>query len=114
MNETQYISSQADTQNPALDTIKTQTAQVIKQIEEMVKTGAMTQEQGLNLMNYVTQKAFEKYTNNSLAQQDEKPKVEMLKETPEFFNRDGRIDVFDYLKGANAKEAPPILTSKRN
>jgi len=101
MNEIQNISSQAENQNSA-DAIKMQTAQIIKQIEEMVQTGAMTQEQGLNLMNYVTKKAFEKYTNYSpVPQEPEVNSEEMLKETPEFFNRDGRIDVFDYLKGAN-------------
>ena len=54
----------------------------------------MTQEQGLRLMNFVTEKAFEKYTKLN---DSSNKSVPVLKETPEFFNRDGRIDVFDYL-----------------
>ena len=100
MNETQNISSQAENQNmTSTEAIKLQTAQVVKQIEEMVQAGALTQEQGLNLMNYVTQKAFEKYTSQT--PQEPQSDIKPLKETPEFFNRDGRIDVFDYLQGAN-------------
>ncbi len=102
MNEQQQFSSQADNQNPE-DVIKFQTAQIIKQIEELVQNGAMTQEQGLNLMNFVTKKAFEKYTNYSPA-----PKEQLQEESkiqspiPEFFNRDGRSDVFSYLQSSDA------------
>ena len=84
----------------------------IQLIENLVQTGVMTQEQGQNLMNYVTKKAFEKYT---LSQQNSQTPVNMTRQTPspvqnalaaaavpEFFNRDGRVDVFDYLKNANA------------
>ena len=84
----------------------------IQLIENLVQTGVMTQEQGQNLMNYVTKKAFEKYT---LSQQNSQTPVNMARQTPspvqnalaaaavpEFFNRDGRVDVFDYLKNANA------------
>ena len=105
MTEEQNISSQAGSQNPAFESaeaIKKQTAQVIKQIEEMVQTGAMTKEQGLNLMNFVTKKAFEKYTNYSPAPKEpESTPANVLEKTPEFFDRDGRIDVFDYLRNAN-------------
>ena len=63
----------------------------------------MTKEQGLDLMNFVTKKAYEKYTNYGLAtdEQESVSAVKKLEDTPEFFNRDGRIDVFDYLKSTN-------------
>lgn len=102
MNESQNISSQADSQTQtsnSAEQIKMQTAEAVRQIEDLVKNGAMTQEQGLNLMNFVTKKAFEKYT--SQAQKEEAtPK---LNEIPEFFNKDGRIAVFDYLKSTDAE-----------
>lgn len=100
MNESQNISSHADSQISMLNSaeqIKKQAAEIVRQIEDMVKNGAMTQEQGLNLMDFVTKKAFEKYTSQV---PNEKA---AFKETPEFFNRDGRIDVFDYLKNTNAE-----------
>lgn len=104
MNESQNISSQADSQILAFgsaEDVKAKAAEAVRQIEDLVKNGAMTQEQGLNLMDFVTKKAFEKYTNYSQA--PEQDAVSALKEAPEFFNRDGRIDVFDYLKSTNAE-----------
>ena len=114
MNE-QYnekISSNADNQQPVFEEKSLLDAEKYKQmaidelqkIQDYVQKGALTQDQGQNLMNYVTQKAFEKYT---LSQQQ--PKQEEAQEKiknaidklPEFFNRDGRIDVFDYLKNSN-------------
>ncbi len=83
----------------------------IQLIENLVQTGAMTQEQGQNLMNYVTKKAFEKYTlcqqnsqNPVMTQQASVPPQNTLAASavPEFFNKDGRVDVFDYLKNSNA------------
>ena len=61
-------------------------------------------------MNYVTKKAFEKYT---LSQQNSQAPVDTANQVPvksvnmgnvipEFFNRDGRVDVFDYLQNSNA------------
>ena len=102
MNESEKFSSQADNQNPEFaEAVKQEAAGAIKQIEELVQNCIMTQEQGLNLMNFVTNKAFEKYTNNSQIPQEQEV-VPQVKETPEFFNREGRSDVFDYLKAANA------------
>ena len=95
-----------------VQSVKQMALKDIQLIENLVQTGAMTQEQGQNLMNYVTKKAFEKYT---LSQQNSQTPVNMTRQTPspvqnalaaaavpEFFNRDGRVDVFDYLKNANA------------
>ena len=104
MNNIENISSQADNQNPAIvdeaQSVKQRVIQDVKLIENLVQTGAMTQEQGHNLVNYITQKAFEKYNTaqNVQTPQTVQPKV---MPTPEFFNQDGRIDVFDYLKQAN-------------
>lgn len=115
MNNIENISSQADNQNPAIvdeaQSIKQRVIQDVKLIENLVQTGVMTQEQGHNLVNYITQKAFEKYNT---AQNVQTPQVQALQPTqtpvqpseqtmptPEFFNQDGRIDVFDYLKQAN-------------
>lgn len=100
MNE--IISSQAGYQNPAFGNqsvpdIRQQVAQDIKQIENLVQTGVVTQEQGRNLVNYVTQKAFENYTQNSSVASPAPRELQ----TPEFFKQDGRADVFDYLKNAN-------------
>jgi hypothetical protein len=95
MNE-QNISSQADNQNFA-DAIKMQAAQDIQQIENLVNSGAMTQEEGLNLVNYISKRAFDMYTQNSQTS-NQKPS----KETPEFFKRDGRAEVFEYLNNYDA------------
>ena len=96
--------------NNELQSIKEMALKDIQVIENLVQTGAMTQEQGQNLMNYVTKKAFEKYT---LSQQNSQASVDTANQVPvksvnmgnlipEFFNRDGRVDVFDYLQNSNA------------
>lgn len=110
------VSSQAVNQNSVLmqqplDSIKQAVVNDIKTIENLVQTGVMTQEQGQNLMNYVTQKAFEKYTLSQRTPQIQESQIvpaqasmknSVLSDTaPEFFNRDGRLDVFDYLKSVN-------------
>ncbi len=98
--------------------IKQMAVKDLNTIKNLVQAGVMTQEQGQNLMNYVTQKAFEKYTlsqNNSQTpvtgqpistqiQPQMQPQMQLGQGsvTPEFFNRDGRIDVYDYLKNSNA------------
>ncbi len=106
------VSSQAVNQNAALaaqpfDFLKQGVVNDIKTIENLVQTGVLTQAQGQNLMNYVTQKAFEQYT---LSQQNapqvqpmppQTPATAMPEIAPEFFNRDGRLDVFYYLKSAD-------------
>lgn len=97
--------------NNDAEAIKQMAVNDLKTIETLVQTGVMTQEQGQNLMNYVTKKAFEKYTlsqhNGQLpvapAQSAGQMQQALAQENvlPEFFNKDGRIDVFDYLKNAN-------------
>ena len=87
--------------NNNAETFKQMAVNDLKTIKNLVQTGVMTQEQGQNLMNYVTQKAFEKYT---LSQQNGQiPAAGQMQNSvpPEFFNRDGRIDVFDYLRNSN-------------
>ena len=97
-----------------VQSVKQMALKDIQLIENLVQTGAMTQEQGQNLMNYVTKKAFEKYTlsqQNSQApvnttMQQASPKLQNALSAPavaEFFNKDGRLDVFDYLKNTNAE-----------
>lgn len=104
MNNIENISSQADNQNPAIvdeaQSIKQRLIQDVKLIENLVQTGVMTQEQGHNLVNYITQKAFEKYNTAQNVQTPQTVQQKVMP-TPEFFNREGRIDVFDYLKQAN-------------
>ena len=103
MNEN--ISSNADSQNITSEQqIKMLAAQEIKKIENYVQTGQLTQEQGLNLVKFVTEKAYEKYTKLSQLPQEQElsePVQKETRETPEFFKRDGRSDVFDYLTNAN-------------
>lgn len=106
MNNIENISSQADNQTQALvddaQSIKQRVIQDVKLIENLVQTGVMTQEQGHNLVNYVTQKAFEKYNTAQNVQIPQAQAVQpAVMPTPDFFNQDGRIDVFDYLKQAN-------------
>ncbi len=106
MNNTENFSSQTDSQNLAnvddTQNIKQSVIQDVKLIENLVQNGVMTQEQGQNLMNYITKKAFAKYNN---AKTLSNPLVQAVQPTnmptPDFFNQDGRIDVFDYLKQAN-------------
>lgn len=117
----QNISSNAGNQQAAsgiqqplnndAEAIKQMAINDLKTIKNLVQTGVMTSEQGQNLMNYVTQKAFEKYT---LSQQNGQTSAAALQQpagqiqnqmqadiTPDFFNKDGRIDVFDYLRASN-------------
>lgn len=95
MNDMNNISSVAGQQTTDADSVKQMAVNDINTIQNLVQSGVMTQEQGQNLMNYVTQKAFEKYT---LSQETAPDQNSVL---PEFFNKDGRIDVFDYLKNSN-------------
>lgn len=108
MQQTNNIPSNAVNQNPApeqqkLEQIKQAAVNDVMTIENLVRKGELTQEQGQNLMNYVTQKAYEQYTlgqqpqvQNPAAQTSKMPDM-----APEFFNRAGRADVFDYLKSAD-------------
>jgi hypothetical protein len=112
MNEQENISSQADNQDSMSEKqeqIKQLAVQEIKKIENYVQTGQLTPEQGHNLVKFVTKKAFEKYTKlGQLAEeqtdaQNVEPSVEQKTiETPDFFKKDGRIDVFDYLMNVDA------------
>ncbi len=93
------------------ESVKQMAVNDINMISNLVETGVMTQEQGQNLMNYVTKKAFEKYI---ASQSSETPnKISALASTiteqeqktqnmpmPDFFNKDGRLDVYDYLKNS--------------
>ena len=97
--------------NNDAESVKQMAVNDLKTIKNLVQSGVMTQEQGQNLMNYVTQKAFEKYT---LYQQGQTPQgaqqrpvaqqqtqLQTNVSTPDFFNQDGRIDVYDYLRNSN-------------
>ena len=104
MNTQQNNLSPADNQKTAfsnnytnLDSAKQMAVNDIKIIQNLVQNGVMTQELGQNLMNYVTQKAFEKYTQSQNTPQVENHNII----TSEFFNYDGRKDVLDYLKNSN-------------
>ncbi|MBO6088664.1 hypothetical protein J6P92_10040 [bacterium] len=103
MNETENISSQADNQNSLSEQqeqIKMLAVREIKKIENYVQTGQLTQDQGLNLMKFVTEKAFEKCSKISQLPEEQttlQNVSQKTKETPDFFKKDGRIDVFNYL-----------------
>ena len=114
MNEVniENISSDAEHQNSTLEKqpidaekYKQMAVNDINTINNLVQSGVMTQEQGQNLMNFVTQKAFEKYTSVLTPQQQEKiseaDKTAQPRVMTDFFNRNGRIDVYDYLKNSN-------------
>ena len=102
---------QTNVQFSDAEKVKQMAVSDINTITNLVETGVMTQEQGQNLMNYVTKKAFEKYiasqpsgTPNEAPvaistiypQQHAPQNVPM----PDFFNKDGRLEVFDYLKNS--------------
>ena len=110
MNEIEKFSSQADNQNKTFaeqDVLKQQAIQDIKLIENLVQAGVMTQEQGLNLVNFVTNKAFDKYTKNVNTPQtqgenkNESLEIAKITDIPEFFKQDGRSDVYNYLQDVN-------------
>ncbi len=114
MNEEniENISSDAEHQNSTLEKqpndaekYKQMAVNDINTINNLVQAGVMTQEQGQNLMNFVTQKAFEKYTSVLTPPQQEQMSEVVNKVQPpimpDFFNRIGRIDVYDYLKNSN-------------
>ena len=113
MNEQniENVSSLADNQNPASENNQPNIAEKYKQmaindintIKQLVGNGVMTQEQGQNLMNFVSQKAFEKYTEN-LPQKQLQQSIDIPTQAdpmPDFFNQIGRSDVYDYLKNSN-------------
>lgn len=105
MQQTNNIPSNAVNQNLApeqqkLEQIKQAAVNDVITIENLVRKGELTQEQGQNLMNYVTQKAYEQYTLSQQPQVQEASPA-MPDSAPEFFNRAGRADVFDYLKSAD-------------
>lgn len=95
--------------NNSAEAIKQMAVNDLKTIKNLVQTGVMTQEQGQSLMNYVTQKAFEKYTlsqQNGQTQSLVQPAAQMTQQMqtnvpPDFFNKDGRIEVYDYLRNSN-------------
>lgn len=103
MQQTNNIPSNAVNQDAASEQqelVKQSVANDVMKIENMVRRGEMTQSQGQNLMNYIIQKAYEKYT--LIKQPQSTPQTPVTPdETPEFFNRTGRMDVFDYLKSAD-------------
>ena len=108
MNEIQDISSQADNQNIVPDEqqqIKMLVVQEIKKIENYVQTGELTPDQGHNLVKFVIEKAYDKYTRSAQSPKEEHNNhtetIPSQKEPPEFFKKDGRIDVFDYLINSN-------------
>lgn len=98
-------------QNNDAEKVKQMAVNDINMISNLVENGVMTQEQGQNLMNYVTKKAFEKYI---ASQSPETPKENFGGnptstipqqnsqnfQMPDFFNKDGRLDVYDYLKNS--------------
>lgn len=108
-----YQQAAAGVQQPlsnGAEALKQQVVNDLKTIKNLVQTGVMTGEQGQNLMNYVTQKAFEKYTLSQQNGQTPSAAVQPAGQAqslmqgnmpPEFFNKDGRIDVFDYLRNSN-------------
>ena len=115
---TKQISPNADSQiqqtnvqfNDA-ENVKQMAVNDINMISNLVETGVMTQEQGQNLMNYVTKKAFEKYIASQSSETPNKSSAlastitEQEQKTqnmpmPDFFNKDGRLDVYDYLKNS--------------
>ena len=108
MNEEniEKVSSNAEQQNSTFEKqpndaekYKQMAVNDINTINNLVQSGVMTQEQGQNLMNFVTQKAFEKYT--SVLTPPVQEKVQQTSVMPDFFNRNGRIDVYDYLKNSD-------------
>ena len=109
MNELNNVSSTAESQYSAFDKlpadeIKQAAVKDIQAVENLIQAGVLSNEQGQNLMNYVTQKAFQDYMmcNQNLKVNSQPASTSVLPEkAPEFFARDGRVDVFDYLKSAN-------------
>lgn len=108
--ELQKVSSAADIQQavpqaaqPLADenAIKQQAANDINIIQNLVQAGVMSSEQGYNLMNYVTQKAFEKYSTQQQDAQIPPDVSSYTLEDDEFFNIEGRTDVLDYIKNSN-------------
>lgn len=107
MDNIENISSQADNQNQVVakdaQEVKDKVVRDVKTIENLVQTGVMTQEQGLNLVNFITKTAFDNpAVVKNVSSLKVKPLSQTVVQTPDFFNQDGRIDVFDYLQQANA------------
>lgn len=99
------ISSQADIQNkvPEKELInpekyKMMAVNDVKTIQNLMRLGVMPQKQGQDLMEYVAQMAFEKYMGSLYPEQQ--PEKSWPDSTPDFFNRSGRLEVYDYLKNS--------------
>ena len=124
--ELQKLSSAADIQQAVPqaampmteeNSIKQQAAKDINIIQNLVQSGVMSSEQGYNLMNYVTQKAFEKYSTQQQDAQIPPDVSSYTLEDDEFFNIEGRTDVLDYIKNSNTafdKDICGNLITKRH
>ena len=90
----------------AASQIKQMALKDIQQIENMINSGVVSQEQGQNLMNYVVNKAYKEVKQQELSTpqpvQNSIPVTGYLNnlDNPEFFQQDGRSQVLDYLKNS--------------
>jgi len=120
-------SSKADIQNSNEELIKksngsNDVSETQKEVEKLVENdlnvirslvgiGVVTREQGQNLMKQVISNAYDSITKqhelqaNSTSVEDSGLSVldEFVNSNPDFFKRDGRNDVLDYLKNSSAK-----------
>ena len=81
----QAVSGVQQPVNSDAESVKQMAVNDLKTIKNLVQSGVMTQEQGAQ-QQPVAQQQTQLQTNVS---------------TPDFFNQDGRIDVYDYLRNSN-------------
>jgi hypothetical protein len=84
--------------------LKSQTAQEVLNIRKLIHAGVVAPWQGQNLIQQIIQRAYSVITN----QKDTPPAVI----NDEFFSREGRSEVLDYLKNSNiSKEEVSRVTA---
>lgn len=95
--------SQPQTQEPSPSyDVKRIVTNDIQRIQKLVDDGILDNTQGQYLVNYVIGKAYDMVNNQNKGEAQIQPQnsalAELESEYAEFFNKDGRKEVLDYLK----------------
>ncbi|MDR1168827.1 MAG: hypothetical protein LBK53_08090 [Heliobacteriaceae bacterium] len=107
-NISQDISSKAEYEQQPVqssdlqDAVKKAAADDMLKIRQLMQAGIIAPPQGQNLMNQIVQRAYDVITNQRGTAVQAVPNVE-------FFNREGRSDVLDYLKKSNVVDKDEIF-----
>ncbi|MFI3301305.1 MAG: hypothetical protein R3Y28_07800 [Candidatus Gastranaerophilales bacterium] len=111
VNSNANKNSTSNTKSTDVNRVRQMAANDIQIIQNLIKSGIVAKEQGQNLMQFVVKKAFDSISKNvptstsqnSASNQNTQGSnyLENL-ENPQYFEKEGRNQVLDYLKQSNA------------